>query len=113
MSLELRIGLVVISTLFFIYIVKSVRKNKLRNDYAMGWIILALGLLVLSIFPKLAYFFGGIFNVMSISNIVFAGTIFMSISLSYILFTKVSKLEEKQKDLIQEIAILKNKNKMK
>jgi hypothetical protein len=37
----------------------------------------------------------------------------MLIVLSYVLFTKVSLLEEKQKDLIQEIAILKEKNKLK
>ncbi len=31
----------------------------------------------------------------------------------YILFSKVSALEEKQKDLIQEIAILKKENNLK
>ena len=44
---------------------------------------------------------------------VFAAIIFMLIILVYILFNKVSMLEEKQKDLIQEIAILKKKNDLK
>ena len=39
--------------------------------------------------------------------------IFMLIILVYVLFSKVSTLEEKQKNLIQEIAILKKKNDLK
>ncbi|SEI97476.1 hypothetical protein SAMN05216514_10730 [Kandleria vitulina] len=113
MSLNLRVGLIVVSFLFFVYIIKNVRKNKLRSDYAMGWLLLSIALLVLSIFPQIAYFVGGLFSVISISNIVFAAVLFMLIVLNYILFTKVSKLEEKQKNLIQEIAILKENNKLK
>jgi hypothetical protein len=78
----------------------------------MGWIVLSLGLVLLSVFPQLAFWVGGLFKVISISNIVFAAVIFMLIVLSYILFTKVSLLEEKQKDLIQEIAILKKDKKL-
>ena len=44
---------------------------------------------------------------------VFAAIIFMLIILVYVLFNKVSMLEEKQKSLIQEIAILKKKNDLK
>lgn len=44
---------------------------------------------------------------------VFAAIIFMLIILVYVLFSKVSTLEEKQKNLIQEIAILKKKNDLK
>lgn len=113
MSITLRLGLIILSTLFFINIIKNVRKNKLRSEYASGWIILSLGLVILSFFPQIAYLVGHFFNVMSIANIVFAAVLFMLIVLSYVLFTKVSLLEEKQKDLIQEIAILKEKNKLK
>ena len=40
---------------------------------------------------------------------VFAAIIFMLIILVYILFNKVSMLEEKQKNLIQYVAILEKK----
>lgn len=113
MSINLRIGLIIVSIFFFFIIVRSVRKNKLRSDYALGWIILSFVLVLLSLFPQLAFWFGGLFKVISISNIVFAGVLFMLIALNYILFTKVSLLEEKQKNLIQEIAILKENNKLK
>ena len=113
MSINLRIGLIIVSLFFFFVIVRSVRRNKLRSDYAMGWIVLSLGLVLLSVFPQLAFLVGRLFKVISISNIVFAAVIFMLIVLSYILFTKVSLLEEKQKDLIQEIAILKKNNNLK
>ena len=40
-------------------------------------------------------------------------TVLFFIILVYVLFNKVSMLEEKQKNLIQEVAILKKKNDLK
>ena len=87
MSLTLQILLIVATILLFIILVKNVKKGKLRTDYALAWILCA--------------------------NMVFAAIIFMLIILVYVLFSKVSTLEEKQKNLIQEIAILKKKNDLK
>lgn len=113
MSLSLQITLIFMSILLFIILVKNVKKGKLRTDYALGWIVCSIMLIIVSIFPQIAYFVAKILGVISTANIVFAFMIFMLIILVYILFSKVSTLEEKQKDLIQEIAILKKENNLK
>ena len=67
----------------------------------------------MSFFPQIAFFVARLIGVISTANIVFAAIIFMLIILVYVLFNKVSMLEEKQKNLIQEVAILKKKNDLK
>lgn len=79
----------------------------------MPWILCSIALIILSIFPQIAFFVARLIGVISTANIVFAAIIFMLIILVYVLFNKVSMLEEKQKNLIQEIAILKKKNDLK
>ncbi len=109
MSLVLQIILIIMTILIFVVLVKNVKKGKMRSDYALGWIICSLGLIVISIFPQIAYFFAKLIGVISTANMVFAAIIFMLIVLVYILFNKVSMLEEKQKNLIQHIALLQKK----
>ena len=114
MSLTLQILLIIFTVLFFIVLVKNVKKGKLRTDYALAWILCSIALIILSVFPQIAFFAARLIGVISTANIVFAAIIFMLIiSLVYVLFNKVSMLEEKQKNLIQEVAILKKKNDLK
>lgn len=113
MSLTLQITLILMSILLFLILIRNVKKGKLRSDYAIGWIICSILLIVISIFPQIAYFGAKILGVISTANIVFAFMILMLIILVYVLFSKVSMLEEKQKNLIQELAILKKENNLK
>ncbi|WP_297668656.1 DUF2304 domain-containing protein [Thomasclavelia sp.] len=113
MSLTLQITLILMSILLFLILIRNVKKGKLRSDYAIGWIICSILLIVVSIFPQIAYFGAKILGVISTANIVFAFMILMLIILVYVLFSKVSMLEEKQKNLIQELAILKKENNLK
>ena len=113
MSLTLQITLILMSILLFLILIRNVKKGKLRSDYAIGWIICSILLIVVSIFPQIAYFGAKILGVISTANIVFAFMILMLIILVYVLFSKVSMLEEKQKNLIQELAILKKEKNLK
>ena len=113
MSLTLQITLILMSILLFLILIRNVKKGKLRSDYAIGWIICSILLVIVSIFPQIAYFGAKILGVISTANIVFAFMILMLIILVYVLFSKVSMLEEKQKNLIQELAILKKENNLK
>lgn len=110
MSLTLQVILVLMTIFLFITLIRNVKKGKLRTDYALGWIICSLSLILISVFPQIVYFLAGLIGVMSASNMIFAIIIFLLIILVYILFSKVSVLEEKQKSLIQEIGILKESN---
>lgn len=108
MSVQLRVLLIILTGLFFFRIVGNVKKGKLRTDYAIGWLLSSIVLVIISIVPQIAYFFSELLGIISPANLVFSVIIFLLIILVYILFAKVSNLEEKQKNLIQELAILKD-----
>lgn len=110
MSIQLQIILIISSIILFLLLIKTVKGGKLRTDYATGWILSSIVLIIIAIFPQIAYFFTDALGVMSAANMIFAIIILILIVLVYLLFAKVSMLEEKQKNIIQELAILKEKN---
>ena len=81
MSLTLQILLIIFTVLFFIVLVKNVKKGKLRTDYALAWILCSIALIILSVFPQIAFFAARIIGVISTANMVFAAIIFMLIIL--------------------------------
>lgn len=109
MDIRLQICLIVLSVLTFLFLISNVRKGKMRSDYALGWIFFSIILIILSIFPQIAYFFSRLLGIISTANMIFAIIIFLLLVLVYILFLKVSNLEEKQKNLIQYIAMMEKK----
>jgi len=109
MTIQFRVLLISLSTMCLLVLISSVKKGKLRGDYAIGWIFCSTALFLVSLFPQIAYFIARILGIISPANIVFAIIIFLLIIMVYVLFTKVSWLEEKQKDVVQELAILKKR----
>lgn len=107
MDIKIRVFLIIATIISFYILIKSVKKSKLRTDYAFGWILASLSLIVLGVFPQIFYWISSLLGVQSPANIVFTFIIFILIVLVFVLFSKVSALEEKQKNLIQELAFLK------
>lgn len=111
MDVKMRVFLIIATVFCFYFLIKSVRRGKLRTDYALGWILASLCLIIIGCFPVIVYFVSSILGIISPANAVFMFIIFLLILLVYILFNKVSMLEEKQKDIIQELALLEYKMK--
>lgn len=106
MTLTLQLILIILSVFLFLILIKSVKKGKLRSDYALVWLLSSMALIIVAIFPQIAYAAANFIGVISTANMVFAFIIFLLIIVVYTLFVRVSTLEEKQKNLIQHIAIL-------
>lgn len=106
MTLTLQLILIILSVFLFLILIKSVKKGKLRSDYALVWLLSSIALIIIAVFPQIAYFAADFIGVISTANMVFAFIIFLLIIVVYTLFVRVSSLEEKQKNLIQHIAIL-------
>lgn len=109
MTLTLQLILIILSIFLFLILTRSVKKGKLRSDYALVWLLCSIVLIIIAIFPQIAYFAADFIGVISTANMVFAFIIFLLIIVVYTLFIRVSALEEKQKNLIQHIAILEKK----
>ena len=105
MSLILRIFLIVFSFLTIFYIIRKIRKAKLRIDVSIFWLVFAILLLILSIFPGIAVWLAKVMGVISPVNLIYLFMIFILLIYSFSITLKVSELENKINELTEEIAI--------
>ena len=100
---------IVISILIILYILYSIRKNKLDIASSFIWIVFCIILLILSIWPKSLDWLA------SLLGITYPPALFLSIAvviLFIMLFVQSQKIEDLHKkviDLGQELSVLKNK----
>ena len=85
MSTSLRVILFVASLCVFFFIMKKIKKAKLKIEYALFWIVSSILLLILSIFPQIAYFFADICGIKSPVNFIF---LFLGFLIKYLFLLK-------------------------
>lgn len=96
----------IITSIFtFIFIVLKIRKNGLNIDDSIIWTLWAIVLLVISIFPILPTIISEKLGFMSTSNFIFSVFIFFLYILLFVQSIQISKLKDKQKELIQKISL--------
>ena len=82
------------------------RTRRIREKYAGVWIVVSLGVLVLAIFPKLAFWLAGVAHVYTPANLLFAVSIAVLLVVCIQLSTEVSALEEETRTVAEELALL-------
>ena len=108
MSGFLRIILIVVYVMTFIYISRKLKKSQLQVMDAFFWIVFSFVLMVIGVFPGIAMFFAKVVGVQSPVNFVYLVVIFLLLLRTFMLTIRISFLEEKVKNLIEEIAIREN-----
>jgi hypothetical protein len=105
MTLKLRLIIIFVILLGVAFIVNLIRKRRLELKYALTWMILAVGLLVIVLIPglleKLAVALG-IYNVMNM--VFFVGFIF-AIILIFGLTMSMSRNSDRVRKMAQYIAL--------
>jgi len=99
------------SLLFLIYIGWLIIKGKLREEYAIVWIISTAILIPFSFWRDGLDLVSELLGLQSPPNMVFTEAIFALLIYLLHLSVTVAKLQEQNKILAQEIALLKNKEK--
>ncbi len=101
---------IISSLLFLFYIGRLIYKGKLREEYAIMWIICTLVLVLFSFWRSGLETVSALFGVYAPPNMVFIGAIFAILIYLLHLSVVVSRLQEQNKALAQEIALLKQKS---
>ena len=110
MGLKLQMFFVIASVLTFIFVIKKIQKHGLNIDDAIVWILWSIVLLIVSVFPSIPTLISKKLGFMSTSNFIFCLFIFFLYIMLFNQTTQISKLQEKQKDLIQKLSIKDYKN---
>lgn len=105
MSVFLRILLIVASIITFLYVAKKIRKEQLKLENSIFWIVLSIVLILLGIFPQIVFACAEWLGVVSPVNFIFLFMIFILLYKVFVQSIKIAHLEEKISNLVQEIAV--------
>ncbi len=106
---RLQILAILASLGFLFYIARLIVKGKLREEYAIIWIACTLILVVFSVWRDGLEVFSRLMGIYEAPNMVFTGAIFAIMIYLLHLSIVLSKVQDQNKKLTQELALLKEK----
>jgi len=106
---KIQIIAIAASLLFLLYIVRLIVKGKLREEYSIVWIICTIVLIVFSFWRNGLEVMAKVVGVYEAPNLIFTGAIFAIFIYLLHLSVVASKLHNQNKQLAQDIAMLKEK----
>ena len=80
----LRTILLIVSVLAAIWMFRRIRKCKIKQEDATFWIVFAIILAVLGIFPQVSYFMSQLLGIYAPVNFIFLSIIFMPVSYTHL-----------------------------
>ena len=102
---------IIASIVFIAFIARLIVRGKLREEYAIIWIICSVFLIVFSAWREGLDIVTKLLGFELPSNLIFTGAIFAMLIYLLHLSVVVSRLQDQNKTLAQDIALLKEKQK--
>jgi hypothetical protein len=87
-------------------VIEMLRRKKLREKYAVLWLVVGVATLVLAAFPRLLNIVAEYVGVQVPSNLLFAMSILMLLGVCLHLSWEISVVEDETRTLAEEVAIL-------
>lgn len=91
-------------------IINMIRRKNIELRYALVWLLVGIGVLVLDCFPNLMEWISAQLGIASPVNMLFFCGFCFSLVIIFILTTAISRLSNRIKQLAQEIALYKAEN---
>lgn len=91
-------------TLAFVF--ELLRRRHLREKYAVLWVAIGLGGLIVSLFPAVLTWLSGLVGVELPSNLLLLGALFVLLLMNVQHSFEVGRLEERTRTLAEEVALL-------
>lgn len=100
------IGAVVLALALLVLVFELLRRRRLREKYVAIWVAVAVGTVVLAIFPDLLYRSASLLGVQTPSNLLFLVSLIVLLAISLQLSGEVGQLEEQTRTLAEEVGSL-------
>lgn len=108
LSIKLQVFLTVVTILYFIIVLRAVRKEKMPIKSSVLWFLFGILMIVFILFPKVLVDFASIVGIKTISNLVLFAGVMCLLILSFDLYRIYNMEKKKNIALAQEIGIIKN-----
>jgi len=99
---------IVLAVLIIALVLVSIRRGKLKEKYAILWLLVALVSSAAVIFPETVFKIANTFGFEIPSNFLFSIALLIALLLIFLLSTDISKKQRQIEDLATEIALIKN-----
>ena len=109
MHSTLKIALIIIVLIYIFCIMKAVKRKNMRISYLVFWSITGVILIVALLIPNLVENVSNLLGFEMPINMIFSGAIFVILYLIFNLTILISKEQNKNVLLIQEISMLKKR----
>jgi len=100
---RLTIGALVLALALLVLVFELLRRRRLREKYMAIWVAVALGTVVLAVFPELLYRSASLLGVQTPSNLLFLISLVVLLAISLQLSGEVGQLEEQTRTLAEEV----------
>lgn len=101
----LRVILLIAAIGLVVFLLHSIKKSKMNIEDALFWMGFSFLILLMSIFPEIPSFLSDTIGFMSPVNFVFLFFIFVLIIRDFLSNRRISQLENRVKELTQQIAL--------
>ena len=101
----LRVILLIAAIGLVVFLLHSIKKSKMSIEDALFWMGFSFFILLMSIFPEIPSFLSDTIGFMSPVNFVFLFFIFVLIIRDFLSNRRISQLENRVKELTQQIAL--------
>lgn len=101
----LRVILLIAAIGLVVFLLHSIKKSKMSIEDALFWMGYSFLILLMSIFPEIPSFLSDTIGFMSPVNFVFLFFIFVLIIRDFLSNRRISQLENRVKELTQQIAL--------
>jgi hypothetical protein len=105
--MALLMGLIVVVAIL-ISVFEMLRRQKLREKYAVLWIVIGIGTLILSVFPQLLNTASSLLGIQIPANLLFIMTLILLVGVCLHLSHEQSQAEDEVRILAEEVAILRS-----
>ncbi len=109
MSKTLIIALIIFSIIWLIIILRDVKKGSISIKYSLIWLLMALILLLVGVFPSFMEYVAELFGFTTISNLVIGIILSLLMLITLVLTHIVTKQKNQIRVLTQEVALIKEK----
>lgn len=101
----LRGALVLCAFLMLVFVIRKLRKAQFDTSDSLFWLLLIGCLLIVAIFPQIAYFFSDLLGIQSPSNFIFLTVIGLLTIREFTIQAQLAQLRRKISTLVQETAL--------
>lgn len=108
MSIALRVMLFTASILTCGYIARKLKKSQIQVMDTVFWIGLSVIFILLSVFPNVVGMLSALMGFQAPVNFIFLFMIFMLLIRCFLMSIRISQLEDKVKNLVEELGIREN-----